>query len=239
MAKQEHQRREEEEAQEKAIRQPVQFNALPVQQFRAVNEDNQQEDDPPGTPENTDTGSARFTISETEESIEVFPKLTSDDEAELPNTESEEENLRDDDLDYELEPEYHSSEEDIRDPSPSPERVVTFTPSSTKNARRNAKKRKQKKLRLTQDQYEENKKKINIKRRLYTEKKSPFLRIDPPRRTQTAPPETQTDSDARADPRPISPRDQTKRRRESHESIEEVDPQGRKLPKNKNKHRRH
>ena len=74
-AKLEHQRREEEEAQERAERQPVNFNALPVQQFTAINEDNLQED-PPGTPENTDTGSARFTISETDESIEVFPKIT-------------------------------------------------------------------------------------------------------------------------------------------------------------------
>ena len=218
----EHQRREEEEAQDKANRQPVIFNALPVQPFTAVNEDNLQED-PPATPVNTDNDSEKFTVSETDESIEVFPDITGNEEAETPNTESEEENLREEDLDNELvlEPEYQSSDEDIQVRTPSPDREITFTPPSTKNARRQAIKRKRKRLQRTQDQYEEQKKKTTLKRRLYGAKKSPFLRIDPPR---TTPP--------RDKPKP-------KRRRESRESIEEVDPQGRKLPKNKKKSRRH
>ena len=154
----------------------------------------------------------------------------------MPNTESEEENLREDDLDNELvlEPEYQSSDEDIHDRTPPPDREITFTPPSTKNARRNAIKWKRKRLQRTQDQYEEQKKKTNLKRRLYGAKKSPFLRIGPPRTSHSTP----TDLEARADPRPIPPRDKPKRRRESHESIEEVDPQGRKLPKNKKANRR-
>ena len=162
----------------------------------------------------------RFTISETDESIEVFPDITGNEEAETPNSESEEENLREEDLDNELvlEPEYQSSDEDIQVRTPSPDREITFTPPSTKNARRQAIKRKRKRLQRTQDQYEEQKKKTTLKRRLYGAKKSPFLRIDPPRTTP--------------------PRDKPKRRRESRESIEEVDSQGRKLPKNKNTHRR-
>ena len=80
IAKREHQRREEEEAQEKASRQhhagPSHFNVSPVQQFRAVNEENLQEAGPQGTPENVGDpeGSARSSASETDESIEVFPK---------------------------------------------------------------------------------------------------------------------------------------------------------------------
>ena len=230
----EHQQREEESARENAKKKPIEFNALPVQPFRAINEVYvQEEEDPPGTPENIDTGSERFTVSETEESteIEVFPpRMTSDEEAEIPNTESEEETLRDDEHENEpmLEPEYQSSDnEEIRDHTPSPEREVTFTPQSTKNAKRNAIKRKQKRLQKTQNRYEEQKKKTTIKKRLYGSKKSAFLRIGPPppKNTHT---ENQTDSDAKADAR----------RRESQESIEEVDPQGRRLPKNKKTHHR-
>ena len=80
--------------------------------------------------------------------------MTSDEEAEIPNTESEEENLRDDEHDNVpmLEPEYQSSDnEEIRDHTPSPEREVTFTPQSTKNAKRNATKRKRKRLQKTQN----------------------------------------------------------------------------------------
>ena len=51
-----------------------------------------------------------------------------------------------------------------RSPSPHPPQ---------KNARRNSRRRKRMKLQQTQAQYEENKKKIDIKRRLYTKKKPP------------------------------------------------------------------
>ena len=168
IAKREHQRREEEEAQEKANRQhhagPSHSHVSPVQQFRAVNEENLQEADPQGTPVNAGDpeGSARSTMSETDESIEVFPKDKGDNEARPQDTDSEEEYLRDNDQEYELDPEYQSSEEEVRDPSPSPEREVTFTPSTSKNARRNSRRRKRLKLQQTQAQYEENKKKIDI-----------------------------------------------------------------------------
>ena len=72
IAKREHQRREEEVAQEKASGQhhagPSKTNISPVQQFRAVNEENLQETEPPGTPENMPGdpgGSARSGVSET------------------------------------------------------------------------------------------------------------------------------------------------------------------------------
>ena len=92
---------------------------------------------------------------------------------------------------------------------------------------------------ITRYEYEENKKKIDIKRRLYTKKKHPILRIDTQRRAPTSSTEILSDSEARADPRPVKHKDQSKRRRASQESVEEVDSQGRKLPKNKNKYRRH
>ena len=205
-------------------------------------EDNMPED-PPGTPENTDTGSERFTVSETEESIEIedprLPKMTSDEEAEIPNTESEEENLRDEDLDNEpiLEPEFQSSvDEEIRDQTPSPDREIIITPQSTKNARRNATKRRRKRLQKSQNYQEEQKKKTTIKKRLYRPKKSAFLRIGPPPPKNTHA-ENLFDPDVRVDAHPIPPRDKPKGRRESQDSIEEVDPQGRRLPTKKTHHR--
>ena len=235
----EHQKRAEETARENAEKnQRIEFNALPVQPFRAINEISEvyveEEEDQPGTPENIETGSERFTISETEESNEneVFPpKTTSDEEEEIPNTESEEEKLRDDEhgLDDEqmLEPEYQSSgNEEIRDHTPSPERNVTFTPQSTKNAKRNATRRRRKRLQKNQHQYEEQKKKTTIKKRLYGSKKSAHLRLGPPPKNTHS--EKKSYPEAKADAR----------RRDSQESIEEVDSQGRRLPKNKKTHHR-
>ena len=194
----------------------------------------EEEDDQPGTPENIESGSERFTVSETEESveIEVFPpKMTSDEEAEIPNTESEGENLRDDELELDnepmLEPEFQSSDdEEIRDRTPSPEREVSFTPQSTKNAKRNATRRKRKRLQKSQNQYEEQKKKTTIKKRLDGSKKSAHLRLGPPPKSTHS--EKKLYPDAKADAR----------RRDSQESIEEVDSQGRRLPKNKKTHHR-
>ena len=245
LTKQEHQRQEGVESQEKASGAgSSQSNISPVQQFRGINEENLQEADTQGTPENVEDpeGSASPNVSETDESIEVevfFPKNEGKHEPRPRDTESEEEQLRDDENEYELDPEFQSTEDEETescDESPPPEREITFTPAKpTKNARRNAKRRKQQKLQRRQDEYEENKKKIHIKRRLYSSRKNPFLRIGP--QPQTSSTEILSDSEARANPRSEKEKDKSKRRRESQESIEELDAQGRKVPKNK--YRRH
>ena len=184
--------------------------------------------------------------SETEESTEVFPKDESDEEIELPDSESEVEYLRSEDQEHELEPEYQSSEEEeLHEPSPSPEREVTFTPlrSTSKNAKRNMRRRQLKKTQRNQEQYNANKRKIDIKERLWSKRKHPRLRpgtqSSTPQRAPTSSTEIMSDTDARADPRPAKHHDQLKRRRESQESVEELDSQGRKVPTNKYRNRRH
>ena len=103
---------------------------------------------------------------------------------------------------------------------------VTFTPQSTKNAKRNATRRRRKRLQKNQNQYEEQKKKTTIKKRLYGSKKSAHLRLGPPPKNTNT--EKRSYPEAKADAR----------RRDSQESIEEVDSQGRRLPKNKKTHHR-
>ena len=243
-AKWEHQLREEKEAQEKASGQqnagPSQTKTSPVQPFRAVNEDNLQESEPPGTPDLGDPeGSAKSEEYETEESTEVFLKGESDEEIELPDSESEFENLRSGDQEHELEPEYQSSEEEeLYEPSPSPEREVTFTPlrSTSKNAKRNLRRRQSKKKQRNQDQYNANGRRIEIKESHRSKRGHPKLQGSTPQRAPTSSTEIMSDTDARADPRPSK---KLKRRRESQESVEELDSQGRKVPTNKYRNRRH
>ena len=175
--------------------------------------------------------------SETEESTEVFPKDESDEEIELPDSESEFENLRSEDQEHELEPEYQSSEEEephepiltrVVTIEKAPEREVTFTPlrSTSKNAKRNMRRRQLKKTQRNQEQYNANKRKIDIKERLWSKRKHPRLRIgtqsSTPQRAPTSSTEIMSDTDARADPRPAKHHDQLKRRRESQESVEEL-----------------
>ena len=116
-AKLEHQQREEKEAQEKASGQqnaaPSQPKTSPITPFRAINEDKLQESKPPGTPLPGDPeGTAKSEEYETEESTEVFLKGASDEEIELPDSESEFENLRSGDEEYDLVPEYQPREEE-------------------------------------------------------------------------------------------------------------------------------
>ena len=245
-AKREHQLREEKEAQEKASGQqnagPSQEKISPVKPFRAVNEVNLQESEPPRTPDPGDPeGSAKSDEYETEESTEVFLKGESDEEIELPDSESEFENLRSEYEEHELEPEYQpSEEEELYVPSPSPEREVTFTPlrSTSKNARRNFRRRIAKKKLRNQDQYNADKKRMEINERLWSKRGKSKLQSSTlrPQRAPTLSTEILSDSDARADPRHSK---QSKSRRESQESVEELDSQGRKVPTNKHRNRRH
>ena len=191
----------------------------------------------PGDPE----GTAKSEEYETEESTEVFLKGASDEEIELPDSESEFENLRSGDEEYDLEPEYQPREEEEPYVSPpSPEREVTFTPlrSTSKNARRNFRRRIAKKKLRNQDQYNADKKRMEINERLRSKReKSKLLSSNlRPQRAQTSSTEIMTDSDARADPRNSK---EPKSRRESQESVEELDSQGRKVPTNKHRNRRH
>ena len=242
-AKLEHQRREEEEAQVKANGQetagPSQEKISPVRPFRAVNEANLQEAVPPRTPDRGDpegpTGSDGY---ETEE-VELFPKEGSDDEMVLPDSESEFENLRSGNEEQELDPDYQlSDEEDLYDPSPSPEREVTFTPppSTTKNARGNFRRRQAKKIQQHQDHHNTNGRRIEINERHRSKRGHQKPKRSTPPRAHTSSTEIMSDSDTRTNPR--HPK-QPKSRRESQESVEELDSQGRKMPTNKHRNRRH
>ena len=169
-----------------------------------------------------------------------------------PATESDPELLRGEEHeeDHELETAFQSSEyedEDAletREYSPSPERDVSFPPVKpiSKNARKNARRRHNQRIHKDQEQYEENKKRIDIKRRIGRDKKNPFLRLGPETNNQRRPPTPSTeilsDSDARAGKRPNDSQEKKKRRRESQESVEEVDSQGRKVPWAKYKNQR-
>ena len=243
-AKLEHQQKEEKEAQEKTNGQenagPSQEKISPVKPFRAVNEINLQESVPPRTPNRGDPeGPTKSDEYETEESTELFLKEGSDDEMELPDSELEFENLRSGDQEHELEPEYQSSEEEeLYVPSPSPEREVSFTPlrSTSRNAKRNLRRRQSKKKQRNQDQYNANGRRIEIHERHRSKRGHPKLQSSTPQRAPTSSTEIMSDSDARADPRHSK---QLKRRRESQESVEELDSQGRKVPTNKYRNRRH
>ena len=243
-AKVEHQRREEEEAQEKAngqeIAGPSQEKISPVKPFRAVNEVNLQESVPPRTPDSGDLeGPTKSDGYETEESTELFLKEGSDDEMVLPDSESEFENLRSEYEEHELEPDYQpSEEEELYVPSPSPEREVTFTPqpSTTKNARRNFRRRQAKKNQQHQDHHNASGRRIEINERHRSKRGHQKPKRSTPPRAPTSSTEIMSDSDARADSRHSK---QSKSRRKSQESVEELDSQGRKVPTNKYRNRRH
>ena len=167
-------------------------------------------------------------------------------------SESDPELLRGEDYeeDSELDPAFESSGheyEDTQENSPSPERDVVFSPEKpiTKPARKNARRRRNEKIRKDREDredYEETKKRIGIDRRIGRDKKNPHLRLGPPTNNQRRPPTSSTeilsDSDARAGRRTDGNREKEKRRRGSQESVEEVDSQGRKLPRARTKHQR-
>ena len=201
-----------------------------------------QESAPPRTPDRGDPeGSAKSDEYETEESTEIFLKEGSDEEYVLPDSESEFENLRDEYEEHELEPEYQPSEEEEEElyvPSPSPEREVTLTPlrSTSKNAKRNLRRRLSKKNQRYQDQHNASGRRIEINERHRSKRGHPKLQRSTPPRAPTSSTEIMSDSDARANSRHSK---QPKSRRESQESVEELDSQGRKMPTNKHRNRRH
>ena len=176
---------------------------------------------------------------ETEEADEGPKEAASESDPEILRGEEYEE-------DYEQEPVFESSEHDDEDmlETPSPERDVTFTPEKpiSKTARKNARKRQNQKIYKNQEHYEETKKRIGLERRIGRNKKNPHLRLDPATNNQRRPPTSSTeilsDSDARAGRRPDGSQKTNKRRRESQESVEEIDSQGRKMPRTTNKYQR-
>ena len=131
MAKLEHQRKEEEDAKEKICDKqkpaPSQPKTSPITPFRAVNEPEPTGTPMPGDPE----GTAKSEDYETEESTEVFLKGSSEDDIELPDSESEFESLRSGEEEYDLEPDFdleHDLQPQEEEPHLSPEREVSFTP---------------------------------------------------------------------------------------------------------------
>ena len=182
-----------------------------------------------------DPGRAAQSEEESEESIENVPE-TESEEIILTDSESEVEFLRSDEQEQENELEYEPSEDDEefqeRTPSPSPDREVLFTPSRSTSAIRNKRRRQRKKLQREQESR-------HVTDRLDTS--HPKMRLGtqkPPRQwAPTSSTEIVSDTDARAEPRPAKFHD-AKRRRESQESIEELDSQGTKVPTKKNRNRR-
>ena len=228
MAKLEHQRREEEFAKEKTCdkQKPGTSNPKisPITPFRAVNE-----------PEPT----AEDESKETEDSPETRLKESSGDENEQPDSGSDSENLRsreeEDDLEPAFDLEHDLQPQEERHPL-SPEREVSFTPPSpsTKNARRNFRRRRANKKQRHQDSADKKRREINV--RLRSEREKAKLQNSKLRPPQTSSTDIMTDSDDRASNR--NPRE-PKSRRESLESIEELDSKGRIVPTNKYKNRRH
>ena len=213
-----------------------------IMKFTAVNEnwisDNKKKR---ARTDESDTEVCVGTVAAAEEETEEAEAASESDPEVLRGEEYEE--------DYELEPVFESSEhedEDIREnsPSPSPERDVTFTPEKpiSKTARKNARKRQNQKIYKNQEHYEETKKRIGLERRIGRKKKNPHLRLDPATKNQRRPPTSSTeilsDSDARAGRRPDGSQKTKKRRHESQESVEEIDSQGRKMPRTTNKYQR-
>jgi len=180
--------------------------------------------------------------SANEECFGVFSEAESveDEEEELPAPESDSDDPRGSEPEeaYEADPVFPSSneeEEEGQELPPSPEREVLFTPMKppSKNAKRNARRRIQKKIRRDQLQHEENKTRTESEKKQRTDRIDPFKRLGP----QTSSTEIMSDPDARAGRRPDN-NNENKKRRESRESVEEVDSQGRKLPRNKQKYQR-
>ena len=172
-----------------------------------------------------------------------------EEDLEEPAPESDPELLRGEEHeeDHMLEPDFQSSEyedEDAQEHSPSPERDVTFTPEKpiSKTSKRNARRRHNQRIHREQEQYEETKKRIGMERRIGRNRKNPHLRLGPETSYQKRPPTSSTeilsDSEARAGMRPDEKLEKKKRRRESQDSVEEIDSQGRKVPWAKYKNQR-
>ena len=216
------------------------LNVSQIAKFTAVNE-NWTRDNP----------KKRVRTDESDTEVCVGTVAGVDEETETAS-ESDPELLRGEeyDEDHELEPAFESSEHEdedkleTREDSPSPERDVAFTPEKpiSKNARKNARRRQNQRIYRDQEHYEETKKRIGFERRIGRHKKNPHLRLDPAINNQRRPPTSSTeilsDSDARAGRRPDGSQKTKKRRRESQESVEEIDSQGRKMPRATNKYQR-
>ena len=218
-----------------------------IAKFTAINE-NWTQDNPKmrNRTDESDTevcvGTVAGAEEETEEADEGPKETASESDPELLRGEEYEEY-------YELEPAFESSEhedEDMRETrenSPSPERDFAFTPEKpiSKTARKNARRRQNQRI-YKDEHYEETKKRIGFERRIGRNKKNPHLRLGPATNNQRRPPTSSTeilsDSDARAGRRPDGSQKTKKRRRESQESVEEIDSQGRKMPRAINKHQR-
>ena len=237
MAKLEHQRKEDEDANDKTRDKQKPSSSKPktspIIPFRAVNEPEPTDSPTPGDPD----GTAESADDETEESTEVFRKESSGDDSVVPDSGAESDNLRGTEEDYNLEPEF-DHEHDIQPQDDDPEREVSFTPllPPTKNARRNFRRRRANKKQRTQDNADKKRREINERLRHKREKsklQSSNLRSQ---RAQTSSTDIMTDSDDRASTRNSK---EPKSRRESQESIEELDSKGRKVPTNKYKNRRH
>ena len=216
-----------------------------IAKFTAINEnwtqDKPKEDE---KAEESDTEVCVGTVAGVEEGTKE-----ADEDPKEAASESDPELLRGEDYeeDSELDPAFESSGheyEDTQENSPSPERDVTFSPEKpiSKTARKNARRRQNQKIHKVREDYEETKKRIGLEKRIGRNKKNPHLRLGPPTNNQRRPPTSTTeilsDSDARAGRRPDGNREKEKRRRGSQESVEEVDSQGRKLPRARTKHQR-
>ena len=236
MAKLEHQRKEEEDAKEKTCDKQKpgtsKLKTSPITPFRAVNEP-----EPPGDLEDT----IEHEDKETEESSDTSLKGSSEDEIERLDSGSDSENLRSREEEHDLEPvfdvEHDLQPQEERRPL-SPEREVSFTPPSpsTRNGRRNFRRRRANKKQRIQDNADKKRREINERLRSKREKAKLQNSERRPPRAQTSSTDIMTDSDDRASTR--NPRD-PKNTRESQESIEELDFKGRKVPTNKYKNRRH
>ena len=214
-----------------------------IAKFTALNENWKKR----GRTDESDTevcvGTVAGAEEETEEADEGPKETASESDPELLRGEEHEEY-------YELEPAFESSEhedEDMRETrenSPSPERDFAFTPEKpiSKNARKNARRRQNQRIYKDQKHYEETKNRIGLERRIGRKKKNPHLRLGPATDNQRRPPTSSTeilsDSDARAGRRPDGSQKTKKRRHESQESVEEIDSQGRKMPRTTNKYQR-
>ena len=234
MAKLEHQRKEDEDANDKTRdKQKLSSSkpkTSPIIPFRAVNEPEPTDSPTPGDPD----GTAESADNETEESTEVFPKESSGDDSVVPDSGAESDNLRGIEEDYDLEPEF-DHEHDIQPQDDDPEREVSFTPllPPTKNTRRNFRRRRANKKQRTQDNADKKRREINERIRSNRDKRKP---LNPKRQARTPSTEIITDSDDRASARNSR---KPKSRHESQESIEELDSKGRKVPTNKYQNRRH
>ena len=232
------------EHQQSARDEPI-LTTSQITKFTALNEN--------WTPENPKSRENTEEPETEEECVAVVAGDEKEAEGDQEEPESDPELLRgnEDEENQTLEPDFQSSEFEDEDedeqelsPSPQPAREVSYTPekSISKIARKNARRRKNNRIYKETERYEETKKRIGIGRRLGRDKKNPHLRLGPETSHQRRPPTTsteiQSDSDERAGRRPDGKRDKKKRRRESQDSVEEIDSRGRKVPRDKNKHQR-